>query len=388
VENKERSSAKASGAGLMIYLDNAATTKPCPAALAALLKTATEDYGNASSGHRLGRAARVSVENSRKAVAAALGALSPNAIIFTSGGTEANNFALTAAANYNGKRVGKHIVSTMVEHDSVRNTVAQLAERGFDVSYIQPGRDGAISPDAVAEAIRPDTALVSVMTVCNETGNVYDTAAIAKLVKAANPKTLMHTDAVQAFRKVKFSLDGIDFATVSAHKIGGVKGVGAVYIRPGLQNSLKPIIFGGSQEAGLRPGTENVTGIASFGASCTIDNGQLIIDNYLRDLLLSGLPSVGGIVLGTPSAPHIVAFAIPGIPGEVLANFLDNNGICISKGAACKRGKRSHVWSALGLPNTLADSAVRVSFSGDNSESDVTKLLKKLKEASEVLCRR
>jgi cysteine desulfurase len=226
------------------------------------------------------------------------------------------------------------------------------------------------------------------MTVCNETGNIYDTAAIAKLVKTANPKTLIHTDAVQAFRKVYFSLDGIDFVSVSAHKIGGVKGVGAVYIRPGLQNSLKPIIYGGSQEIGLRPGTENVSGIASFGAACIIDNGPLTIDNYLRDLLLAGLPSVGAEVLGTPSAPHIVAFAIPGIPGEVLANFLDNNGICISKGSACKRGKRSHVWGALGLPNTLADCAVRVSFSSENTESDVSELLKTLKEASEKLCRR
>ncbi|MDR0858473.1 MAG: cysteine desulfurase [Oscillospiraceae bacterium] len=374
----------------MIYLDNAATTKPAPAALSALLNAAAEDYGNASSGHRLGRAARLNVENSRKAVAAALGAFSPNSLVFTSGGTEANNFALSAAANYNTKRVGKHIVTTAVEHDSVLKTLEQLSQSGFEISCVKPNSNGTLEAEKVAEFVRPDTALVSVMTVCNETGNVYDSSAIAQKCKAKNPKLLFHTDAVQAFCKLKFSLDGIDLASVSAHKIGGIKGTGAVYIKPGLQNSLKPILFGGSQEAGLRAGTENVPGIAAFGAACSVNSGQLANNSCagLRDLLLSELPSIGAVVLGTPEAAHIVAFAIPGIPGEVLTNFLDSRGICVSKGSACKRGKRSHVWQALGLSNELADSAVRVSFCPYNTEADVSGLTEALREACESLCRK
>ena len=369
----------------MIYLDNSATTKVCPEAARAVMEAMTENYGNPSSGHALGRAASELLTASRDKVAKALGALREE-IFFTSGGTEADNWAVINGAKHN-SRVGKHIITTAVEHDAVLKSMKELERLGFEVEYIKPDEDGNIPAQRFADAIRPDTALISVMMVNNETGCVFPIAEIARAIKLKKSRALLHVDAVQGFLKIPFKAKtlGADMISVSAHKIHGPKGIGALYIKKGLH--LPPFIFGGGQENGNRSGTEALPAIAGFGAAVEIgfknmteNSGRMkALKEKLKESLAENLPEC--VIVGAGDAPHILNISMPGYKSEVIMNFLDAQGICVSKGSACKRGKRSHVLEAMGVANEIIDGSLRVSLSADNTEEEIKVFTEALADA-------
>lgn len=369
----------------MIYLDNSATTKVCPEAARAVIEAMTENYGNPSSGHALGRAASELLTASRDKVAKALGALREE-IFFTSGGTEADNWAVINGAKHN-SRVGKHIITTAVEHDAVLKSMKELERLGFEVEYIKPAEDGNIPAQRFADAIRPDTALISVMMVNNETGCVFPITEIARAIKLKKSRALLHVDAVQGFLKIPFKAKtlGADMISVSSHKIHGPKGIGALYIKKGLH--LPPFIFGGGQENGNRSGTEALPAIAGFGAAVEIgfknmteNNGRMkALKEKLRESLAENLPEC--VIVGAGDAPHILNISMPGYKSEVIMNFLDAQGICVSKGSACKRGKRSHVLEAMGIANEIIDGSLRVSLSADNTEEEIKVFTEALADA-------
>ncbi len=369
----------------MIYLDNSATTKVCPEAARAVMEAMTENYGNPSSGHALGRAAGEMLTASRDKIAKALGALREE-IFFTSGGTEADNWAVINGAKHN-SRVGKHIITTAVEHDAVLKAMKELERLGFEVEYIKPNADGNIPAQRFADAIRSDTALISVMMVNNETGCVFPIADIAKAIKLKKSRALLHVDAVQGFLKIPFKAKnlGADMISISSHKVHGPKGVGALYIKKGLH--LPPFIFGGGQENGYRSGTEGLPAIAGFAAAAEVGFGKLkengehmmVLKERLRELLTCNLPEC--VMVGEGTAPHILSLSMPGYKSEVMMNFLDARGICVSKGSACKRGKRSHVLEAMGLANDVMDGSLRVSLSPENTEEEMKQFVEALADA-------
>lgn len=373
----------------MIYLDNSATTKVCPEAARAVLEAMTENYGNPSSGHALGRAAGELLVSSRDKVAKALGALREE-IFFTSGGTEADNWAIINGAKHN-SRVGKHIITTAVEHDAVLKSMKELERLGFEVEYIKPDADGNIPAQRFADAIRPDTALISVMMVNNETGCVFPITDIARAIKLKKSRALLHVDAVQGFLKLPFKAKtlGADMISVSSHKIHGPKGVGALYIKKGLY--LPPFIFGGGQENGYRSGTEGLPAIAGFAAAVETGFKKLgensahmnALKEQLRQLLTDNLPEC--VIIGAGTAPHILSISMPGYKSEVMMNFLDAQGICVSKGSACKRGKRSHVLEAMGLANDVMDGSLRVSLSHENTAEEMNTFVAALADARAAL---
>lgn len=356
-----------------IYLDNAATTRVCPEAADAAYKVMTEIYGNPGSTHRLGREARAVLDDSRKKLAAALGC-AVKEVYFTSGGTESDNWAILEGA-YLQRRVGNHIISSAVEHDAVRKPLERLAREGYEITLLAPDSTGAISVDAVREALREDTALVTLMMVNNETGAVTDIAGIARMLRAAKSKALLHTDAVQAFMKEPFSAKtlGADMISVSGHKVHAPKGIGALYVRQGLK--LPAHILGGGQEEGMRSGTEPMPQIAAFGEAVRIAKAEMPAANARMDALrtkcvqtLTG--TVPGIVFLGGGSAHILSLSLPGYRSEVLMNYLEAKGIYVSKSSACKRGKRSHVLEAIGAPDKVIDGALRVSFSRFTTETE------------------
>jgi len=369
----------------MIYLDNSATTKVCPEAARAVMEAMTENYGNPSSGHALGRAAGELLVSSRDKIAKALGALREE-VFFTSGGTEADNWAIINGAKHNA-RVGKHIITTAVEHDAVLKSMKELERLGFEVEYIKPDEDGNISAQRFADAIRPDTALISVMMVNNETGCVFPIADISRAIKLKKSRALLHVDAVQGFLKLPFKAKtlGADLISISSHKVHGPKGVGALYIKKGLH--LPPLIFGGGQENGYRSGTEGLPAIAGFAAAVEIGFKKLAensghmsaLKEQLRQLLSDNLPEC--VIIGAGTAPHILSISMPGYKSEVMMNFLDAQGICVSKGSACKRGKRSHVLESMGLANDVMDGSLRVSLSADNTADEIKRFVEALSDA-------
>ena len=349
-----------------IYLDNAATTRVCPEAAQAAAAAMLETYGNPSSTHTMGRAAKELLEKARRQVAAPLGAKAAE-IIFTSGGTESDNWALRGGAGAQ-KRVGRHIISSLTEHDAVRQTLLALEREGWEVSLLSPGPDGAVSPEAVAAALRPDTALVSLMLVNNETGAITDIAGVSRILREAGSRALLHTDAVQAYGKLPFTAKGLgaDLISLSGHKLHAPKGVGALYVRAGVR--LPPLITGGGQESGLRSGTEPLPQIAAFGVAAELAAELLpasashmaALRARCVDNLSAALPETRFLPGG---AGHILSLSLPGYRSEVLMNYLEAEGICVSKSSACKRGRRSHVLEAMGLPERVIDGALRVSFS-------------------------
>ena len=370
------------------YLDNAATTKVCPEAAAAALRAMTEVYGNPSSTHTLGREARKLLEQSRKQVAAALGCASQE-LVFTSCGSESDNWAILAGAEA-GKRQGKHVISSTVEHDAVRRSLEELEARGFRITRLKPDANGAIPAQAVLEALQPDTVLVSLMLVNNETGGVTDIQAIARGLREAGSHALLHTDAVQAFLKLPFAAKtlGADLISISGHKIHAPKGVGALYIRKGLR--LRPLILGGGQEEGRRAGTEAVPQIAAFAAACEAGRQNLeenaarmaaLRQNALEQLRAS-IPELRWIAGG---APHILSISLPGWRSEVLMNFLEAQEIYVSKSSACKKGGRSHVLEEIGLDARSIDGALRIGLSRTSSQEDVDALCLALRQARETL---
>ena len=344
------------------YLDNAATTRPIPQAREAAL-AAMEEYGNPGSLHARGIAARRLLDDSRAALALALGC-GAGSVSFTSGGTESINTALRGAVQKN-RAVGKHIVSTQIEHDATLNTLKELKNAGYEITLVSPERDGSISPEALRSALREDTALVTLMGVCNETGAILPVPDLRRAMRAICPRALLHVDGVQTFCKIPLPMGDIDLLSLSAHKIGGLKGSGALYVRPGL--SLRPLLFGGGQESGFRSGTEAMPQIAAFAAAAGARSASFVQDtahmSALREALLQGARARGWFV-NTPEsgAPHVVNLS-PGVGrSEVYIRVLSDQGIYVSGGSACSRGKKSHVLTAMRLPANNVDAALRVSL--------------------------
>lgn len=359
----------------MIYLDHAATT-PVPREVAdAMYEVLTEQFGNPSSQYPMGLEMKHRVSAWRFVVAQAVGC-DAKSLFFTSCGTEADNWAITAACWQN-RRVGRHIVTTAVEHSAVIECYRWLERQGYEVTYVAPDANGNITAEQILSAVRPDTAVVSCMMVNNELGNVYPIAEIAAGLSARNPQTLLHTDAVQGFLKVPFAAKslGADFITISAHKIGGPKGIGALYIGPRVKNP-KPLLPGGGQESGLRAGTEATAQIAGFAKAVELRRENLPeklshmaeIKTYAAEQL-AAIPDLQ--IIGTGTAPHILAVSLAGWPSQNIVNDLGSQGICISAGSACHQGKPSHVVAALHLPKRTAGGVIRLSFGPETTKADI-----------------
>ena len=362
----------------MIYLDNAATT-PVPKAVAdAVYDVLLHHCGNPSSQYPAGQEMKKAVEGWRAVIAGALHC-PPEHLHFTSCGTESDNWAIQAAL-WQGRHTGKHIITTAVEHSAILEPCKLLAQQGYDVTYLKPGRDGNITVEQVANALREDTVLVSMMLVNNETGCVFPVAETARLLREKKSPALLHCDAVQGFLKVPCDPAGwgVDMMSLSGHKLGAPKGIGALYIGPRLREP-RPLLPGGGQERGLRSGTEATAQIAGFAKAV-----ELRLEDYdakfahmtaLRDYCREKLLAMGGVVpVGAGTAPHILSVSLVGYPSANIVTELGAEGICISAGSACHQGKASHVVSALGLDKKTAAGVIRISFSPDNTTEDMDAL--------------
>ncbi|MGM9606836.1 MAG: cysteine desulfurase family protein [Oscillospiraceae bacterium] len=363
-----------------IYFDYAATTPVRPEAARAAYEVLTGNFGNPSSGYELGRQAAAALKGWRAAVASAVGC-TPAELFFTSCGTEGDNWALRAAARAMRRR-GDHIITTAVEHAAVLETARFLEGEGFRVTYLKPDKTGHISVDDFRAALCDGTIAVSMMLVNNETGAVFPVAECAKAAKAHNKDILFHTDAVQGFCHVPFTPKGlgVDLLTVSGHKIGAPKGIGALYIKKEVQGKVKQLLFGGLQEDGRRPGTEPTAQIAAFAAACRAAKEQgpaamertRAVKEYALERLKEQVP--GLVVVSPGDAPHICAVSLPGYPSQMVMNALDGQGICVSNGSACHKGKPSHVFAALGLAPDVLKGVLRISFSPESTREEVDTL--------------
>ena len=362
----------------MIYLDNSATTKPCPEAVAAMTDAITEHWANPSALYGFGIETGALLRGARQKVAAAMGA-ETDRVFFTSGGTEADNWAIFSTIKRYGRR-NKHIITTAIEHHAILRCMNELEHQGYEVTYLQPDALGNIALNDLKTALRKDTALVSIMMVNNETGAVMPIAQMAKLTKKLAPDAIFHTDAVQGFLKIPFTAKtlGADLISVSSHKIHGPKGVGALYVSPRLK-AFPPLLFGGGQESGFRSGTESTPAIFGFAAACEVCKATLQTDisreKALLDALIEQLSKLDGLFInGAHDAPHILSLAIPGLPTQNSINILQDAGICVSAGSACAKGHRSHVMTAMGLKPEVIDGAFRVSICRDTTEEELNKL--------------
>ncbi len=373
---------------ITVYFDNASTTRVRDEVKDVMVTMLTECYGNPSSGHIMGRQAKAALDASRKNIAGALGADAAE-VCFTSGGTEADNWAVLSGAASAARR-GRHIISTHIEHDAVRKPLALLESRGWEVTYLQPDKSGRITAEAFGSALREDTVLTSVMLVNNETGVINPVADMTREIKRRGLKTLFHSDAVQGFMKTPFTVKslGVDLLTISAHKIHGPKGVGALYIRKGVKRP--PLLYGGGQEREMRSGTEALPAIAGFGEAARLaleERGQSAervrgVYDETVSLLRDKLPQAVILSPGEHRTPYVLSLSLPGYKSEVLMNYLEAEGICVSKSSACKRGARSHVLEAMGLPNDIIDGALRVSFSRYSTIDEAVYFVEKLCDAA------
>jgi len=371
------------------YLDNAATTRVSQTAAQAALSAMTGEFGNPSSRHQAGARAAQALKEHRSVIAKALGA-KPEEVVFTSCGTESDNWAIRAAVHLN-RRKGKHIITTAIEHDAVLEPCRELERDGYEVTYLKPDRNGNITVEQVADALREDTVLVSMMLVNNELGTILPVAETAKLLKEKRSEALLHCDAVQAFLKIPFTAKelGADLISISGHKVHAPKGIGALYIRSGLK--APPMIVGGHQEDSLRSGTEPTAQIAAFAAAVEEGLARFARDSahlsqlktYAAQTLTREIPELE--LIGAGQAPHILPVTLPGYKSEVMVRFLSDMGIFISSGSACHKGKPSHVFAALNLPKKQMDGVLRISFSAENTKEDVDALVSGLKQAKERL---
>ena len=367
----------------MIYLDHAATT-PVPDAVADAVRDAlVHQFGNPSSQYGVGREAKALVARCRATVAQALGCEAER-LVFTSCGTESDNWAIRLAA-WQGRHTGKHIITTAVEHSAVLEPCRQLEQEGYSVTYLKPGKNGNITAAQVAEALRADTVLVSIMLVNNETGCVFPVREIADVLNAAKSKALLHTDAVQGFLKLPFRADalGADLISISGHKVGAPKGVGALYLGERVKNP-RPLLAGGGQENGLRSGTEATAQLAGFAKAvelrCANLDASLAHMAELKAYALDQLLAIDGVVrVGNGEAPHVLAISLAGYPSANVVEDLAAQGICISAGSACHRGKASHVYEAMNLPKKVKAGVLRVSFGPETQTSDIDALAAALK---------
>ena len=366
----------------MIYLDHAATT-PVPKEVADTVYDAlVNGWGNPSSQYPTGAQARLGVDAARETLAAALGCR-PEQFVFTSCGSESDNWAIQIAVHQN-RRVGRHIITTAVEHSAVLEPCRLLQQDGYEVTYLKPDRNGNVTAEQVADALREDTVLVSMMLVNNETGCVFPVHEVAQLLRARKSAALLHTDAVQGFMKVPCDpkVLGVDMMSLSAHKIGGPKGIGALYVGPAVRN-IRPLLHGGGQEEGTRSGTEATAQIAGFAKAVRLRGEGLEeklahmaqIKAYCREKLLS----IDGLVtVGQGEAPHILMVSLVGYPSANVVTDLGDQGICLSAGSACHRGKLSHVVTALGLDKRTAGGVLRISFGPETTFADIDALYEAL----------
>lgn len=363
-----------------IYLDNAATTKPCEAAVNACVSCITDNYGNPSSLHNIGLLAENCINSARKNIATALGTESET-ITFTSGATESNNTVIFGLSEKMGKRKKKIVISAE-EHSSVMKPAKYLEEYGFEIVRVKPNINGEIDPDKFISAVDENTFLASCMLVNNETGAINDVSRIFFEIKRKYPDVFTHVDAVQGFMKIPIKAHKLsaDFIVVSGHKVHAIKGVGALYIKKGVK--IPPLIYGGGQEKNMRSGTESVPLISAFGAAV----GDLLptmgsayesvkeLDGYLNDRL-KALDFVTINSVSREKSPFITNFSVKGIRSEIMLHFLESKGIYVSSGSACSKGGKSEVLDAMGISDKIADSAIRVSFSRYNVKSDVDVLI-------------
>ncbi len=371
------------------YLDNSATTAVCPQAAEAAVRMMTACYGNPSSLHTMGIEAEKALSSARASVARLLG-VPAETLLFTSGGTESNNLAILGGAAARARQ-GRHAVTSAVEHPSVAAAFDQLEREGWTVERIRPDPDGSLPAERIASACREETTLVSVMMVNNETGARHPIERLVPAVRRAAPRALIHSDAVQAAGRLSISAErlGVDLMTVSGHKIHAPKGIGALYVRRGVR--LQPRQIGGGQERGLRSGTEATPAIAAFGAAAEAVPAfreQETLYRTLRDRLLAGLSPAAVCHLPPEGVPYIVSLSLPGFRSETLLHFLAEREIYVSSGSACSKGKKSPVLTAMGLPAGEIDSALRISFSWDNTTDDVDRLTQALHLAEQTLIRR
>lgn len=378
----------------IVYLDNSSTTRPDPRVIEAVTEVLEHDFGNPSSLHRLGAQAERLLDEARERVARLMNAESGE-IYFTSGGTEANNWAIMGTLASGGK--GKHIVSTTVEHPSVIALLDHLHEEGWDITLVGVDEEGKVDPDEIMDAITPDTLLVSIMFVQNEIGTLQEIREIGRRIREMGPKRpRLHVDAVQGFARLPIDVKnwGIDLMSVSAHKIHGIKGAGALFIRKGVR--LGPLVFGGGQESGLRSGTENMPGIVGFGAACQVwseDREEVVsrLASYRRRLIEGVMNVFPEAVLHGPleegAAPHICHFSFPGFKGESILHALEARDVFVSTGSACSshKARPSPVIMALGRSEDEALSAIRFSMSRNTTERDIDRAVEALDESLKEL---
>ena len=362
----------------MIYLDNSATTKPCKEAVEATMLAMTENWANPSALYNFGIEIGRQLRTARHAVAAAMGA-EPDRVFFTSGGTEADNWAVFSTIKRFGKR-GKHIITTAIEHHAILNCMKELEAQGFEVTYLQPDATGTVTLDALKAALRKDTILVSIMMVNNEVGSVMPIAQMAKLTHKLCPDAVFHPDAVQGFLKVPFTAKtlGADLISISSHKVHGPKGVGALYISPRLK-SFPAYLIGGGQEGNYRSGTEGTPAIFGFAAACTAMAAtckeDIKAEKALIDELAEKLTALDGVcVNGSHAAPHVLSIAVPGVPTQNSINILQDHGICVSAGSACAKGHRSHVLESMKVAPEVIDGSFRISICKDTTKDELDQL--------------
>ncbi len=371
-----------------IYLDNSATTKPCDKAIEYMNNCLKNIWGNPSSLHKLGLEAELAVNNARETVAKFIKA-DPQEIIFTGGGTEANNTAIMSVIN---KKWGNRVVTTQLEHPSVLQTVKRLEDAGFEVIKLKPDANGKISTVDLKNALNSKTVLVSIMLVNNEIGSIQPIAEASKIIKSLSPKAVFHCDAVQGFGKMPISVKelGVDLLTASGHKVFAPKGIGFLYCKKGV--TISPFITGGGQERGLRSGTESVPLISGLeGAVLSLPkvNDAFEKQSQLRNYAVEQFENCGFINVNSPkdALPYIINISVRGYRSETLLHFLENKNIFVSSGSACAKGELSYVLGALGLNKAEIDSALRISFSHYNTKEDIDILINALKEATEKLRR-
>ena len=370
-----------------IYLDNSATTKPYQEVVDKMVLALTTQYGNPSSIYKKGIEVEREIKEIRRNIARSLGAKETE-IYFTSGGTECNNTIIRSVAKLN-KKTKNHIISTVIEHPSVLNTLKDLEADGFEVTYLPVGKDGKISLEDLKNAIKKETILVSVMHVNNEIGTIQPIEEIGKYLKSLDEKVYFHVDGVQSYAKIKFrpSRYNIDFMSVSGHKLHGPKGIGFMYVKE--NNRIKPLLTGGGQEIGIRSGTENVPGIYGIGEAIRILNQDLegTIDKVrgLRDLLKEEiLANIDNVKINSPEdgVCHVLNVSFRGVRGEVLLHYLEQKEIYVSTGSACSSKKKgSQVLNAIGLTPDEIEGAIRFSLSDLNTKEEIMKTVEVLKES-------
>lgn len=389
----------------MIYLDNSATTRPFDEVREIMNKVMDVDFGNPSSMHNLGVASENYIKKAKEQIAKTL-KCKESEILFTSGGTESDNMAIIGGCMANA-RVGKHIITTGIEHPAVLETCGFMEKQGYEVTYLPVEKDGRVNIETLKSSLRPDTVLVSVMHVNNEIGSVMPLEDIGKVVKATNPSTLFHVDSVQGYGKYRINPKKllIDLLSISGHKIHGPKGIGVLYIAD--KTKISPIIFGGGQQKAMRSGTENVPGIAGIGAAAEIIYKDFdekmnklyeIKQYFVKELLKIENVSVNGLIgdsagacgcdTGTDidsirmTAPHVVSASIKGVRAEVMLHTLEDRGIYVSSGSACASNKPaiSSTLKSIGLQSDLLDSTIRFSMSVETSREDIEETLEVLNE--------